>query len=96
MNRHSLSVAQLEDRTTPSDGKVTLVVAPASVCTPPQDPMDNPPPTQPGTPSDSGPGSNNSGPGNSNKGSSTGPTVQVSAKVVDTPAFTVAFTLPKE
>lgn len=89
MNRHPLSVAQLEDRTTPAGVKLTVTVAPASASTPPQDPMDNPPPSQPGTPSNPG-----QAPSPGSPGGSTGPTIQVSAKVAETPAFTVAFVLP--
>ena len=89
MHRPVLSVAELEDRTTPSGVTVVVTVAPSGSSTPPQDPMDNPPPTQPGTPT---PPAN---PGRGTTGPSTGPTVQVSAAVVETPAFTVAFTLPK-
>jgi hypothetical protein len=48
MTRSSLNVTPLEDRSTPVSFsfKTTLTVA---VTTPPQDPMDNPPPAQPGT-----------------------------------------------
>ncbi len=49
MIRSPLSVNQLEDRTTPVSLKFTTVLT-VDLSTPPQDPMDNPPPAQPGTP----------------------------------------------
>ncbi len=47
MIRSALSVDQLEDRTTPVSLTFKTVIS-VSVSTPPQDPMDNPPPVQPG------------------------------------------------
>jgi hypothetical protein len=49
MIRPVLSVDVLEDRTTPVAGSLNPKVVAAAVSIPPQDPMDNPPPTQPGT-----------------------------------------------
>lgn len=49
MIRPVLSVDVLEDRTTPVAGSLNPKAVAAGVSIPPQDPMDNPPPTQPGT-----------------------------------------------
>ena len=48
MIRSALSVDQLEDRTTPVSLTFKTDIS-VSVSTPPQDPMDNPPPVQPGS-----------------------------------------------
>jgi hypothetical protein len=48
MPRSSLTVTLLEDRSTPATLAFTTKLTMASVSTPPQDPMDNPPPAQPG------------------------------------------------
>lgn len=94
MTRPALSVDLLEDRTTPASVNLAVAVAPASASTPPQDPMDNPPPTQPGTPVS--PGSGTSGTSGTS-GSSTGPSAAgVAVQVPAAPAFSLAFTLPRE
>ena len=48
MHRSSLTVTPLEDRSTPASLKFSTALS-VDVTTPPQDPMDNPPPAQPGT-----------------------------------------------